>query len=348
MEKNIINFSIDENRNLFLFELDGKVATLASELMSFEGYKDVRKAWHNIKTREEFEEGFEYISLSDDNLKIFKKSILEGNDSPSLVANLATTLKQQYWRVPTLDIVLEEGIFGVMHYSNSGHANRFKKFMRREVNPQLSKEGKFDRVENEIMRTEDIHERTLKMKIKMYEDVLKVDSADLVAINQLNTCKLELNQYLNDKRIEEVNNKVDEISHKISKTTVLREGDMSAESIARKFNVFSLTHKPHIRFAENLARDLGFYKTPKGAAGYQDDCISINLTEKGGQTVSEIKYSQEAFRMMKEYVDENGLNVSEPKFLTRGKNKGKFDHAYILFMDDRKIKINEATYNLYS
>ncbi len=136
MEKNIINFSIDENKNLFLFELDGRVPTLASELMSFEGYKDVRKAWHNIKTREEFEEGFEYISLSDDNLKIFKKSILEGNDSPSLVANLATTLKQQYWRVPTLDIVLEEGIFGVMHYSNSGHANRFKKFMRREAKGQ--------------------------------------------------------------------------------------------------------------------------------------------------------------------------------------------------------------------
>ncbi|MBU5245284.1 hypothetical protein KQI37_06175 [Bacillus halotolerans] len=344
---NIIKFASNENE-LYLFEIEGKTATISTELMEFEGYKDPRSAWRDVKKKEDFEQRYEYITLKDEELRYFKENILKNHDLSEVVGKTTTTLYEKYKSVPSLDIVLEEGIYGVMNYSNSGHAKQFKKFLRREVNPELNKKGRYDLKEQEIMNIRDETEKRLNFKIKKYEEMLEMDHSDLFIINQLNSCKMELNQYQNTKNIEEVKNQVKEINQKLLKTTVLREGDMSAETIARKFNVFSYTHRPHIRLAENLAKDLGIYKTPKGAAGYQDEYISINLTEKGGKTVSEIKYSQVAFRKMQEYVDENGLNITEPRYFSKGKNKGKFDHAYILFMDDRKIKINESTYYLYS
>lgn len=121
---NIIKFPV-EGKELFLFELDGKMATIAPELMAFEGYRDVRRAWFDIKTKEDFEEGFEYKTLKGEELRIFK-SILKNNDLNTLVGEITTTLYEQYSKVPSVDIVLEEGIYGAMYASNSGHANKFK------------------------------------------------------------------------------------------------------------------------------------------------------------------------------------------------------------------------------
>ncbi|WP_366597805.1 hypothetical protein AB0R79_09705 [Bacillus velezensis] len=343
---NLMNFNL-KNKNLFLFESNGKPATIAPELMEFEGYKDTRKTWQNIKEKEAFEQGCEYITLMGDELKVFKNEVLKIHDHVKVVDEISTTLYDLYKSAPRLDIVLEEGIIGVMYYSNSGHANHFKKFMRREVNPQLRKEGKYDHTENELMNIEDDQERTLKIKIKRYEDLLNIDGTDLIVINQLNTLKLELNQLLNSKKIDQVNERVNEINNRISKTTVLREGDLSPEAIAKKFNIFSLSDKPHILFAENLARDLGIYLTPQGNSGYQDDYISINLTDKGGKTVPEVKYSQAAYDLMVNHVEENGLKLGEPSYYKKGKNKGDYKSAQMMFLNERKININELTYNLY-
>lgn len=344
---NIIKFS-DGNRELFIFKWNGKIATIAPELMAFEGYANAAKSWFDIKEREGFEEEFEFETLQGDKLKAFKEFLKsQSKDLYSLVTDSVKTLYDQYKSVPRLDIVFEEGIYGVMYSSNSGHANKFKKFMRREVNPQLQRTGSFDIVKHEISKIEDEKEKSLRMKIKMYEDILKVDPSDLVAINQLNHFKLELTQYLHSKELQEVRNEVKQIEDKLAKTTVLREGDMSPEAVAKKFNVFSTSNRPHILFAENLARDLGFYVDPQGNAGYQDDMISINLTDKGGKTVPEIKYSKKAVELMEEHINENGLRLSEPEYFKKGNRKGQFNFAYMYFENGRKIKVNEATYNLY-
>jgi prophage antirepressor-like protein len=343
---NIIKFS-DGNKELFIFEWDGKIATIAPELIAFEGYKDVTSSWRDIKNREEFEQNYEYKTLQGEELKVFKDFLKHSQDLSLVVGDLPKTLYDQYKSVPRLDIVFEEGIYGVMYSSNSGHANKFKKFMRREVNPQLQRTGSFDIVKHEISKIEDEKEKSLRMKIKMYEDILKVDPSDLVAINQLNHFKLELSQYLHSKELQEVRNEVKQIEDRLAKTTVLREGDMSPEAVAKRFNVFSTSNRPHNLFAENIARDLGIYIDPQGNAGYQDEYISINLTDKGGQTVPEVKYSKKAIKLMEKHINENGLQLGEPEYFKKGSRKGQFNFAYMYFENGRRIKVNEATYNLY-
>jgi hypothetical protein len=219
--------------------------------------------------------------------------------------------------------------------------------MRREVNPQLQRTGSFDIVKHEISKIEDEKEKSLRMKIKMYEDILKIDPKDLFATAQLSICKSELNEYLNSKRLEEVHSEVKQIKSQLAKTTVLREGDMSPEAVAKRFNVFSTSNRPHNLFAENIARDLGIYIDPQGNAGYQDEHISINLTDKGGQTVPEVKYSKKAIEMMEKHINENGLQLGEPEYFKKGSRKGQFNFAYMYFENGRRIKVNEATYNLY-
>lgn len=342
---NIIKFS-DGDKQLLLFVYEGRVATISTELMEFEGYANTRKSWFDAKEREEFEYGIEYKTLQGEELRKFKEDygniIIE-----DVTTGVTSTIYDKYKKSNTLDIVFEEGIYGVMYSSNSGHANKFKKFMRREVNPQLQRTGSFDIVKHEISKIEDEKEKSLRMKIKMYEDILKIDPKDLFATAQLSICKSELNEYLNSKRIEQMDNRVQQIEDRIAKTTVLREGDMSPEAVAKRFNVFSTSNRPHNLFAENIARDLGIYVDPQGNAGYQDEHISINLTDKGGQTVPEVKYSKKAIEMMEKHINENGLSLSEAEYFKKGSRKGQFNFAYMYFENGRRIKVNEATYNLY-
>ncbi|WP_423734327.1 hypothetical protein ACO9S3_08345 [Bacillus velezensis] len=338
----ILKFTTQGN-DLYLFKLDGKPATLAPELMAFEGYKDSRRAWHDIKEKEEFEEKYEYITLKGDDLKHFKDNILKNNDHAKVVGKTTTTLYDQYKSVPRLDIVLEEGIFGVMHYSNSGHANQFKKFMRREVNPQLSKEGQFDIQENEINNIVDEKEKQLTLKIKKYRDLLAVDKTDLAVISQLKQCETDLRIHKQDNRIKTIEEEVGALKQ----ISILREGDMSASVISEEFGIYSTSNIPHNKFAEKLAKEMGIYRNPSGGQPYKDDWISIGLRSYGGKVAAEIRYSQKALELMKEYVYENGLRFGSPEYFVRGPKKGEFKELKIYFSDGKSINVNEVTYKKY-
>lgn len=342
---NIIKFTVDE-KELYLFELDGKVATIAPELLAFEGYKDVTSSWRDIKSREEFEEGFEYKTLQGDDLRDFKRILSDSQDLTLVVGNSPKTLYEQYKSVPRLDIVLEEGIFGTMYASSSNHANKFKKFMRREVNPKLNSEGSFDLVENEISKVEDETEKLLLMKIKTYEEALKLDSSDLVTVHQLNKYSNDLITYRQSKEISIMNNKIQQIEDKVNRSVVVREGDSTAEAISRKFNIFSHSNKPHPQFAEHMAKKLGFYVSPDGNVGYQDDYVTVNLLQRGGVEVPTLKYSTYAVKLISENLVEDGLFIDEVEIGKQGKNKGLFKRARVVF-DTGNVWVNEVTYNLY-
>lgn len=346
---NSIEKFTEGSKTLFLFELDGKVATIAPELMAFEGYKDVTSSWRDVKNREEFEEGFEFKTLKSNDLKVFKEILLNTQDLSLVLGDLPKTLYEQYKSVPRLDIVFEEGIFGTMYSSNSGHANKFKKFMRREVNPKLNSDGKFDLVENEISKIEDEKERLLRSKIKGYEDLLVLDSSDRMANAMLSNYKLELNQYLQSKEIKEVKTQVKEIENKVNRTAIIREGDCTAEAVAKRFNVFSTSNKPHAAFTTNIAKKLGFYLNPEGNVGYMDDYITINLVQRGGKDVATVKYSELAIKEIENHLNDEGLAFEEVKYLKlkNDKDKGKFERAKIAF-DTGNIWVNETTYNLYN
>lgn len=253
----------------------------------------------------------------------------------------------------------EDGVLDLIYNSKLQKAKEFKKKVR-EIVKEVQATGKYDLVEQELMKIEDQEERELKIALYKIEDIVKSNPNDMLLMLTYNNKKQQLNTYIQNKKLKEiqekvndVNNLVSSIDNKIKKTTVLREGDMSAEAIAKKFNIFSVTNKPHNKFAENLARVLGFYLIPEGNIGYQDDYISINLTTRGGVTIPTIKYSSLAFSEMEKYISTDGLHFENPpvyyKRKCKGGNVGDFNYGRIIFDDiEESIKVNKTTYFLYN
>ncbi|MGG3890327.1 hypothetical protein [Metabacillus fastidiosus] len=347
MTNSIIKFE-ENNKELVLFMYNEKAATISTELMEFEGYAEPRKAWYKIKNREDFEESFEYITLQGEELRKFKEEY--GDIIVDVVTNLGTssvTLFEKYKKSNTLDIVMEDGIFGVMYASNSGHANKFKKFMRREVNPHLNKVGNFDPKEIEIMKIEDDKERSISLRLYNIEKALLVDSSDMLTQLNYNNTRQELEAYKQSKRIDNVEDKVSLIESKVNRSVVVREGDCTAEAVARKFGIFSAaSNKPHGSFAEHLSKELGIYISPDGNIGYQDKFVTVNIVQRGGVEVPTLKYSKEALKLMEKHVENEGIRFEEVEHVQRGKNKDNFRRAKIAF-DTGNIWVNETTYNLH-
>lgn len=343
---NIIKFDAGNGKELFLFELDGKIATIAPELMAFEGYANAKQSWNDLKKREDFEEGFEFKTIQGEELKIFKE-LLSSYDLFTLVSEKHTTLENQYKSVPRLDIVLEEGIFGVMYASNSGHANKFKKFMRREVNPVMSRESVYDPKLIEINKIEDSKERTITLRLYNIEKALLADSSDMLTQLNYNNTKQELATYKQSKRIDIFENKLTLIEDKVNRSVIVREGDCTAEAVAREFSIFSAaSNKPHGKFAEHLAKELGFYITPDGNIGHQDEYVTVNVLQRGGVEVPVLKYSKHAVSLMRDLIENEGIDFDETEYWKRGENKGKLKRAKIAFSTGN-IWVNETTYNIY-
>jgi prophage antirepressor-like protein len=232
-------------------------------------------------------------------------------------------------------IISEDGVIDLIYNSKLPKAKEFKKKVR-EIVKEVQATGRYDTVEQQLKLIEDPKEKEFKLSIYTLEKAIKLNPNDLLTTLAYNNAKQELNTYLSNKKIDEVKTKVTELEEdfnkatkQLKKTTVLREGDMSAEAISRKLNIFSVNDLPHNRFADLLAKNLGFYIHPEGQSGYSDDYISINLESKFGKTTAVIKYSTLALQKMNDYIEENGLKFEEPPIrYVRGTKKGQFNYAY--------------------
>ena len=221
-----------------------------------------------------------------------------------------------------------------------------------QVLTEIRSTGKYDTIEHEIMKIEDEEERRLTLAVHRLQQVYEIDKDEFTAL-RLENKQLQLDRYKDSKKLKQIENTVTDIDNKIKKATVLREGDMSAEVIAKKFNIFSTTGKPHNRFADNMAKVLGFYINPEGNSGYSDQYVSVNLTTRGGITIPTLKYSELAFKEMEQYINDNGLHIEQPpvyyKRKCKGGNVGDFNYGRIIFDEiEEYIKINKITYDLYS
>lgn len=260
--------------------------------------------------------------------------------------------------VATGDFIPEFIMYALVGKAKNDKATQFMLWVG-QVLTEIRKTGKYDTIEHEIMKIEDEKERQLTLAVYKLKELLKIDKDELTAL-RLENKEHALESYKQNKKlkelemkVEDASSKVNDMNDKISKATVLREGDMGAEAIAKKFNVFSTTGKPHNRFADNMARVLGFYVNPEGNSGLQNDYISVNLTTRGGITVSTLKYSKLAYEEMKKYINENGLHIENPatyyKRKCKGGNVGDFNFGRIIFDEiEECIKINKITYDLYN
>ena len=249
------------------------------------------------------------------------------------------------------DFIPEYIMYPLIGKANNESATNFMLWVG-QVLTEIRTTGKYDTIEHEIMKIEDEEERRLTLAVHRLQQVYEIDKDEFTAL-RLENKQLQLDRYKDSKKLKKIENTVNDIDNKIKKATVLREGDMSAEIIAKKFNIFSTTGKPHNRFADNMAKVLGFYINPEGNIGYSDDYISIGLTARGGITIPTLKYSELAFKEMEKYINDNGLHIEQPpvyyKRKCKGGNVGDFNYGRIIFDEiEESIKINKITYDLYS
>ena len=255
------------------------------------------------------------------------------------------------------DFIPEYIMYALIGKAKNEKATQFMLWVG-QVLTEIRSTGRYDNKEHEIMKIEDEEERKLTLEIYKLEELFKLDKEELTAL-RLDNKKNKLEQYKQSKALkelqsktEECNNKVSLLDDKIKKAMVLREGDKSAIAVARHFNVFSISNKPHNRFADCMARTLGFYVRPEGNIGYQDDYVSINLTTVGGVTTPTIKYSELAIKKMEEYINSGELTIENPTVYKRNcknGNKGDFYYSRIIFDEiDDSIKINKLTYDLFN
>ncbi|WP_339304413.1 BRO family protein [Paenibacillus sp. FSL L8-0435] len=309
-----------------MFEKDGDPYFVAQEICDYLDIKNVSDAVSKLK------DGIDKVKLS------YEECLQIGlNDLQSVQIG-----------TKGLVILTESGFYKLAIRSRKPESEYFVDWVAELVIPSIRKKGKFDIIENGIDQIEDEKEKELKKKLYTLEQLVKVDPEDKMSLMLYKDTKNQLELYLQKTEINEVRREVKELKESIAKTTVLREGDMSPEAVAKYFNVFSKNNNPHGRFAECMARELGFYIKPEGHVGYQDDYVSVNLSDRNGTTVTLLKYSQIALKAMKEYIEDNGLPVQEPPTLyTRGVKKGLYKETYIYFEHSEKVWINETTYNLY-
>ena len=249
------------------------------------------------------------------------------------------------------DFIPEYIMYALIGKAKNEKATQFMLWVG-QVLTEIRATGKYDNKEHEIMQIEDEEERRLTLAVHRLQQVYEIDKDEFTAL-RLENKQLQLDRYKDSKKLNQIENTVNDIDNKIKKATVLREGDMSAEVIAKKFNIFSTTGKPHNRFADNMAKVLGFYINPEGNSGYSDQYVSVNLTTRGGITIPTLKYSELAFKEMEQYINDNGLHIEQPpvyyKRKCKGGNVGDFNYGRIIFDEiEEYIKINKITYDLYS
>ena len=249
------------------------------------------------------------------------------------------------------DFIPEYIMYALIGKAKNEKATQFMLWVG-QVLTEIRATGKYDNKEHEIMQIEDEEERRLTLAVHRLQQVYEIDKDEFTAL-RLENKQLQLDRYKDSKKLKQIETTVSDIDNKIKKATVLREGDMSAEVIAKKFNIFSTTGKPHNRFADNMAKVLGFYINPEGNSGYSDQYVSVNLTTRGGITIPTLKYSELAFKEMEQYINDNGLHIEQPPVYYKRNCKsgsvGDFNYGRIIFDEiEESIKINKITYDLYS
>ena len=245
--------------------------------------------------------------------------------------------------------ITEDGVIDLIYNSKMPKAKEFKKKVR-EIVKKVQQTGKYDSIEQQIMLIEDEKERTLSIELYKLNELLKINPNDMFNILQVKNKEQELALYKQSLQLEDIKNEVKDIkqvTEGIKKATVLREGDSNAYVVADRFGIYSTNNKAHNQFASKMAKILGIYVNPEGNGGYQDEYVSVNLTNYGGKTTATLMYSEKAIDKMREYISENGLLI-KPVYYIKGDKKGQFKEA-ILYLDgeDSYIKVNETTYNKY-
>lgn len=137
-------------------------------------------------------------------------------------------------------------------------------------------------------------------------------------------------------------NKVVYLETEFNKESVI-EGYKSNDNLARKFNLFSTSDKPHFGFIDAVAKHLRIYKAE---IGYSDEYIKARReTIQGGTVGVAVYYSDKAVELIENYL-ETKFNPEAKRF-KRKPRVDEFKHADFT-LGEKTFKFNEKTYEKYS
>ena len=160
-----------KGKRVYSFIWNGKPCWVAIQLAELLEYKEISKVISNCIKVEDFEKGLEYDVLRGNKLKQFKNLVSQYDDS---------MLKQ----TPSLVIFYEDGLYGFLQYTQMPIGVEFRKWIRREVMPQIRKTGSFtldksDNLEGERISTVSASEDKLSSDVDnlSYSDFTDVKSS---------------------------------------------------------------------------------------------------------------------------------------------------------------------------
>lgn len=177
----------------------------------------------------------------------------------------------------------------------------------------------------------------------MLDEYFELRDANIVPINNTPMTPAEMlvvyaQQFLEqEKRLEEVDNKVTHIETELHKETLI-EGQVNSNNIARKLTIFSKANKPHGQFIDAIAQELKIYSN---TVGYEDEYMKvIRESGRGGKVTAVAYYSIKGVKLIEEYVKSNF--VPKSKFYVRGQKKGEFNESSFT-LGDKTYKFNKET-----
>ena len=142
---NIIIKEFDDTK-IYIFMWNGKPCWIANQVVSLFNYAHVPTTIGQCIDKEEFEPGIEYEFLTGEKLREFKalvKSLVNFNLISPNTRNLT--------------IFYEDGLYGFLQYTDKPIGFRFRKWIRREVIPEIRKTGSYTLVKDDFKEDTDLN-----------------------------------------------------------------------------------------------------------------------------------------------------------------------------------------------
>lgn len=117
-------------KKVYTFMWNDRPCWIATQVVALLDYEKPSKTVSNCINSEKFEVGFEYELLAGNKLKEFKKLATK---------SVATFLKH----APKLVLFYEDGLYGFLQYTHMPIGIEFRKWLRREVLPELREKGTY-------------------------------------------------------------------------------------------------------------------------------------------------------------------------------------------------------------
>ena len=180
------------NKNkIHVFIWNNKPCWIANEITRAFGYFNSKSVITRCIEAEEFEQGVEYDILKYSELKNFKKAL---NDT---ILDLEAIGKN----ASSLVVFYEDGLYGFLQYTNKPIGVQFRKWLRRDVIPQLRQQqlNQISQANQILLEDKKLLEQQIEQKEQQIEELI-ISKEQLFVSSDVpyNVAKVEVSRFVRD------------------------------------------------------------------------------------------------------------------------------------------------------